>query len=1049
VTPTERRRRITAVFELAIKLEPEDQRRFLERECRGDNALLEELTSLISAYRDSGISAGGVEPEPASDVRPAPARIGRYEVTGMIGSGGFGHVYRALDPAVGRAIAIKVLSAPGDRDLVKRFRAEATTLANLHHKNIVTVYEFGEENGAPYLVMEYLEGTNLQDLLRLRIHLSLQEKLWIMSEVAEGLQCAHDRGVIHRDVKPANIMRMSDGSVKIMDFGIARFARATATRLTHTGLVIGTLLYMAPEQFSGTADALTDIFAFGVTSYELLTGRHPFPYSDDPAVMMHRIIHAEPEPLRSLLPECPESIEHIVNRALAKSREARYTSLADVVVDTKPILQDLRRQQAGELFSQAHELLHSEQLEAAQSAIRKALELDPWHTEARQLRSRIEGALHNRDLAARAGALLDRAEQRLSQREFQEAAECLDTVKQMSLSDSRIDARLKKAYRLIEQARNAQLLLDAARQDLRKDNLTEAFRGVSQVLAMDPENVAGRDLLQEIQIRMTAREAQRRIQEDIARAESLLSIGENDEALALLEDVGRRDPSHKDLPALRTRGATQKAEAEAARRLGEGAAAVRDLLKNREFAHALGRIDRLLVDFPDNPELMALRRYAAEQVAVQTRAESLRQLKAEAAAWIDKGEYDHAIHALEAGVAFLGDDADLTRLLQASAAGKAAFERERAVARVLEDTERQLRQGKFDEDAPHAIRHAIESFGNDPRLQRLLEKVSAQWEEDALRRSRPVRLDAVPEDGGRLAGEERPQETLGLIDQGLAKSPHEPALVSQPSAISAASEAPGSLLNGKGVLRSLLASLRARVATRATIPVVAVAVGVVLIAGFWILEYPHASRPPKLQALVQGKSGAVIGPMQKANSTNSPALNRAEESEWAALRDAITKAIAARQWSQARLSIPRLQQLASDPRVAEWLKQIDAGLALDREVADLRSSIQKAMREGDLSKAEAETASLLGKIPHDPQGQKWQQLQTDLRNLAVDQDREGGGRGYLGSAEGFLAQGDYQAAIDMFQRWLEVDPASPRAKKGLKQAIDAKATEDRLFGKGN
>jgi len=277
------------------------------------------------------------------------------------------------------------------------------TVANLHHKNIVTVHEFGEENGVPYLVMEYLEGTNLHDLIRQRSPLSLQEKLSIMSEVAEGLRCAHDRGVIHRDVKPANIMRLTDGSVKIMDFGIARLARVNATRLTHTGLVIGTLMYMAPEQFSGTADALTDIFAYGVTFYELLTGRHPFQFSQDPAVMMNRIMNVEPEPLRSLVPECPEPVERIVNRTLAKNREARYSSLADVVADTRPILQDLSRQQAGQLFARADELLRDDQLDAAQSAIRKALELDPWHSEARVLRSRVEEALHQRDLLSRAG----------------------------------------------------------------------------------------------------------------------------------------------------------------------------------------------------------------------------------------------------------------------------------------------------------------------------------------------------------------------------------------------------------------------------------------------------------------------------------------------------------------------------------------------------------------------------------------------------------------------------------------------------------------------
>jgi len=772
----------------------------------------------------------------ASGARPTPRRIGRYEITGELGSGGFGHVYSALDPIVDRVVAIKVLNAPGDSDLVKRFRAEAMTVAKLHHKNIVTVHEFGEENGAPYLVMEFLEGTNVHDLIRQPTPLSLHEKLWIMSEVAEGLQCAHQHGVIHRDVKPANIMRLSDGSVKIMDFGIARLASESAARLTQTGLVIGTLMYMAPEQFSGTADASTDIFAYGVTFYELLTGRHPFSASD-PAGVMYRIMSVEPDPLRSLVPECPESVERIVSRTLAKSRETRYSSLADVVVDTAPILLDLRRQQAGELFSRAGELLGGGQLDAAQSAVRKALDLDPWHTEARQLRSRIEQALHRRGLVDRAVELLDRAEQELSQREFKEAAECLATVKQMSLDDARINARLDRAYSQIEESRNAVRLLDSAREDLQKENLTEAFRAVSGVLASDPGNSTGQRLLQEIQTRMTSREARRKIQAELSRAESLLRIGETDQALALLADIESRDPSLKELSELRARAAAQKAEVERSRRLTEGVAAVRSLLKNGRFDDALGGIDELLGEFADNPELMALRRHAAEQVATRKRVEDIAHLKGDAAAWIERREYDRAIRALEAGVALLGDDGDLTRLLQSAVAGKAAQERERAVSRIVEECQRLRSQGKLD-DAQRAIERAIQRWGSEPPLPRLLQEVSDErrqkerlhrireavrranalleqkkpdaaivllrqsieqdGEEPELRklldsaesqvrdRSRSVRVGALREEVSKLVQERRWEEAYHRIDDGLKDLPDDPWLVSERAAVLAA-----------------------------------------------------------------------------------------------------------------------------------------------------------------------------------------------------------------------------------------------------------------------
>ena len=253
---------------------------------------------------------------------PGVQKIGKYEVQAELGQGGFGKVYRAFDPTVGRPVAIKMLTTEGDRDLLTRFRNEAAAAGNLKHKNIVTVHEFGEHNGRPFLVMELLEGQDLLQIIKDGIQLTLLQKMNIMDQVADGLDCAHRNGVIHRDIKPANIRLLPDGTVKIMDFGVARMSRdRNETRVTQQGDLVGTILYMSPEQFSGTgADALSDVFAYGVTYYELLTGSHPFK-STDPARVMFKITMEDPEPLRLLAPECPEGLEQVVNRALQKDRE--------------------------------------------------------------------------------------------------------------------------------------------------------------------------------------------------------------------------------------------------------------------------------------------------------------------------------------------------------------------------------------------------------------------------------------------------------------------------------------------------------------------------------------------------------------------------------------------------------------------------------------------------------------------------------------------------------------------------------------------------------
>src|ERR1039457_5494037 len=268
---------------------------------------------------------------------PAFRKIAKYEIQAELGRGGFGRVYRALDPDVKRLVAIKILIAPADHDLRARFQFEAAAAGNLRHKNIVTIYEFGEHQQQPFLVMEYLEGQTLQAVIAKRQPLSILQKMAIMSQVADGLQCAHANGVVHRDVKPANIMVLPDGAVKIMDFGIARATRQDATRLTQAGFLVGTLRYMAPEQFENIeAGVLGDIFAYGVVYYEFLTGKHPFD-APDAASIMFKITREDPPPVRQSVPDCPDALERMIERVLAKDRSLRYQSMEELQFDAEPL----------------------------------------------------------------------------------------------------------------------------------------------------------------------------------------------------------------------------------------------------------------------------------------------------------------------------------------------------------------------------------------------------------------------------------------------------------------------------------------------------------------------------------------------------------------------------------------------------------------------------------------------------------------------------------------------------------------------------------------
>jgi eukaryotic-like serine/threonine-protein kinase len=254
-----------------------------------------------------------------------PRAIGAYAVVRSLGQGSMGMVFEARDPKDGRRLAIKTLSPElaRDRDLRERFKRESAVAAGLSHPNIVRVLDRGESNGLPFLAMEYVEGRDLERLVHDRA-LSLEWSIDVLRQLAEGLAYAHDEGVVHRDVKPANLRLTPSGELKILDFGIARLASSS---LTKRGLVLGSVQYMAPEQFEGgPVDRRADVFSVGCVAYELLSGRKPFE-GDSLTAVMARITREPPD--AAVLPPSAYSpeLEALVMKALARRVEDRYPTL--------------------------------------------------------------------------------------------------------------------------------------------------------------------------------------------------------------------------------------------------------------------------------------------------------------------------------------------------------------------------------------------------------------------------------------------------------------------------------------------------------------------------------------------------------------------------------------------------------------------------------------------------------------------------------------------------------------------------------------------------
>ncbi len=273
-------------------------------------------------------------------------KVGKYEIVEKIGEGGYSSVHRGFDPLIKRQVAIKSCSS-ADRDTRERFYREAEIAGNLDHPNIVRVYDLFIEHHTPYLIQELLDGEDLDERIERAEPISLGEKLYYLIQIARGLHYAHQRGVVHRDIKPANVRVLEDGTVKILDFGIAKLVHY-ASDLTQKGMAVGTAAYLAPEQIRGEkASPATDIFSFGVLAYELLTGIRPFGRETISETFFQTLNH-DPAPLTAHWTDCPPELVAVVSQCLEKDPARRCASCAELLGRLEEIRERLRTDWAPE-----------------------------------------------------------------------------------------------------------------------------------------------------------------------------------------------------------------------------------------------------------------------------------------------------------------------------------------------------------------------------------------------------------------------------------------------------------------------------------------------------------------------------------------------------------------------------------------------------------------------------------------------------------------------------------------------------------------------------
>jgi hypothetical protein len=466
------------------------------------------------------------------------SRIGKYHVLGRIGRGGMGMILKAHDPVLDRPVALKVISNDIDvtDELRARFYREAQACARLSHPNIVTVHDMGEDEGRLFIVMELLEGEELRLLFSPHKSVPLEDKLSIMSQVCDGLHYAHQKGIVHRDIKPGNIFVLPNGQVKIVDFGIAQIA--TESGMTRTGLIMGTLRYIAPEQVRGRADHRSDIFSVGTVFYEFFAARPAFP-GDDPIELLDRLRTEEPPPLDEIDPTMPAELAGILARAMRKDPAQRYENLEEMRL----------------------EIDH----------LRRAIEEDAQRLRVRVRAQREELLGLQAALAERIGrpgdgepmtpAVPDRARRAALQAAEREFAQLIEGAQ----------SRLARAEAVEPAVQQGVALLQAGR-------FEEALTELEAVVADVPEHARASEALEQARVGAEAARRARHADELMRDARSALERGDGAACLEILERADHIPPPERlapDIAALRQAAEARLAALEEARRSRQHAEAAR------------------------------------------------------------------------------------------------------------------------------------------------------------------------------------------------------------------------------------------------------------------------------------------------------------------------------------------------------------------------------------------------------------------------------------------------------------------------------------------
>jgi serine/threonine protein kinase len=537
---------------------------------------------------------------------PNITRIGKYDIVDVLGRGGMGLVYRAFDKHLGREVAIKTVTEnfARDPDMLQRFNREASRTGILKHPNIVTVYDLGEQDGFPYIVMEYVAGEPLDKLIRSSRPVPLAFKLKIIEQVCDALGYAHQNDIIHRDVKPANVIVQPDGVAKLLDFGIARQETyGKEIGITRTGNLIGTIPYMAPERLQGRPfDGRSDIFATGVMLYQLVTGHLPFAGED--YELVSKLLNENHPPLSNYLHEYPPALDAILEQSLAKDPQARYPTANEMAAEVHSVAEALKKTQVIEIFQQAERLVEGQEYTQAREILLQLVKLDNQHLGARQLMVVVQQNLSLRQRAEQVQQFRSQAEEAIHDKQYDQAIAYLEQAVKVDPSNSELADRLEAVRQKKRRSERIEGFLKQADGAREIGNLEAAQAIIQKAFELDKEDSRVRAAYSAIvqQVEEAARRAKTRKLLESARSE--IGARRFATAIQLLEHAEQIDPHNPEFLSLLNAAKSGHEQEQRRRILDQIQNEIAVATTPEQLARAVEVVNQALQKMPTEPSLL-------------------------------------------------------------------------------------------------------------------------------------------------------------------------------------------------------------------------------------------------------------------------------------------------------------------------------------------------------------------------------------------------------------------------------------------------------------